>query len=151
MGSTVFSRLRGERGTLLVLALAGAWVAVIAGGFFDHSTRVYVSDIGTAVAALLAAWACYRPSHRAEGRLRWVWVLVALSAFSWGCGQVVWSWYELVRRVPVPFPSAADGGFLAAVPFAVGAMLVFPRTGSSVAGRVRALVDGLIVALSTLI
>jgi hypothetical protein len=30
-------------------------------------------------------------------------------------------------------------------------MLVFPRSGSSVAGRVRALVDGMIVALSALI
>ena len=135
----------------VVLVLAATWVAVIGGGFFDRTTRVYVSDIGTAAAALLAAWACYRASRRLTGRIRFMWILVALSAFSWGCGQVVWSWYELVRKTAVPFPSAADVGFLAAVPFAIVAMLVFPRAGSSVAGRVRALVDGLIVALSVLI
>src|SRR5436190_12078431 len=98
--------LRSEARLVVVLALVAAWLLVIGFRLFDTDVRLYVSDLGTAIAALVAAWACLRASRRAEGRLRWVWVMVGLSAFSWGSGEVVWSYYELAARTEVPFPSA---------------------------------------------
>jgi EAL domain-containing protein (putative c-di-GMP-specific phosphodiesterase class I) len=144
--------LRLEARTILVLTLTLTlgWMLVIGLGFGGKSVALYVSDIGTAVAALAAACACGFAARRAERKLRRVWILVGLSAFSWGSGQVIWAWYELIQRREVPFPSLADAGFLAAVPFAVAGMLMFPREGSSAAGRVRALIDGVIIAFSAL-
>ncbi|HST25735.1 MAG TPA: EAL domain-containing protein [Gaiellaceae bacterium] len=144
------TRLRSEAGTVAVLLLVLGWLIAIGFRVGGGTAAVYVSDIGTAVAALAAAASCSRALTRTSGRMRAVWALVGASAFSWGAGQTIWSWYELIEHRPVPFPSLADAGFLAAVPFAVAGMLVFPRTGSNAAGRVRALVDGVIIAVSAL-
>ncbi len=150
MSNVLIQRLRFESKTILVATLALGWMLVIGLGIGGSSVALYVSDLGTAVAALAAARACGLAAGKSDGRLRWVWILVGLSALSWGSGQVVWSWYELIQRREGPFPSFADAGFLAAVPFAVAGMLMFPREGSSVAGRARALIDGVIIALSAL-
>jgi diguanylate cyclase (GGDEF)-like protein/PAS domain S-box-containing protein len=150
MSNVVIRQLRFEAKTILVVTLALGWMLVIGFGIGGSGVALYVSDIGTAVAALAAARACGLAAIRSHGRLRRVWMLVGLSAFSWGSGQVIWSWYELVQRREAPFPSLADAGFLVAVPFAVAGMLMFPREGSSAAGRVRALIDGVIIALSAL-
>ena len=144
---SAFTRsVRREPIAAAAVTLAGAWLLVIGLGIGGPTTALYASDIGTAVAALAAARACWVAAAKAVGRLRLVWTLVGLSAFCWGSGQVIWSWYELIQRTEVPFPSAADIGFLAAVPFAVAGMLMFPRGGWSAAGRIRALVDGLMIA-----
>jgi diguanylate cyclase (GGDEF)-like protein/PAS domain S-box-containing protein len=151
MDSSMGSRLWAERWTIAVVAAAAGWLVTIALGIGGHQMALDVSDLGTAVAALVAARSCRRAAKRAADRaLRRVWILVGLSALSWGVGRAIWSWYELVERRPVPFPSAADAAFLAAVPLAVAGMLAFPRGGSSAAGRVRALIDGLMIAASAL-
>jgi diguanylate cyclase (GGDEF)-like protein/PAS domain S-box-containing protein len=148
---SAFTRsVRREPIAAAAVTLAGAWLLVIGLGIGGPTTALYASDIGTAVAALAAARACWVAAAKTVGRLRLVWTLVGLSAFCWGSGQVIWSWYELIQRTEVPFPSAADIGFLAAVPFAVAGMLMFPRGGWSAAGRIRALVDGVIIALAAL-
>lgn len=124
-----------------------AWLVLKIGG--DQVTTA-VDDIGEAVAALIAALSCALAARRTTGQLRRAWALLAASAASWGLGEVVWSVYEVGLGVAVPFPSAADIGFLAAIPFAIAGILSFSHTPRGTAVGVRQWLDRAIVALSLL-
>ena len=135
---------------VVAAVLAGAfvtWTALRLGG--DDAT-VAVDDIGEAVAALIAAVSCGLAAARTSRRTRLAWALFAASAASWGIGEVVWSVYEVGMGVAVPFPSAADAGFLLAIPLAVAGVFAFTSAPSRLATRGEALLAGAIIALSLL-
>jgi two-component system, sensor histidine kinase and response regulator len=121
------------------------WTALRIGG---DTTTIAVDDIGEAVAALFAAASCGLAAFRTSHRTRLAWTFFALSAASWGIGEVIWSMYEVGMGVSVPFPSAADAGFLLAIPFAVSGVFAFTSAPSRLATRGEALLAGAIVALS---
>src|SRR5260370_11929348 len=79
---------------------------------------IAVDDIGEAVAAALASAACAWASTRSTGRDKWAWALMSISTGLWAAGEFAWSYFEVVLQIPTPYPSLADVGFLAAVPFA---------------------------------
>ncbi|HEY1455276.1 MAG TPA: PAS domain-containing sensor histidine kinase [Candidatus Dormibacteraeota bacterium] len=124
-----------------------AWTMLRIGG--DQAT-IAVDDLGEALAALVATSSCWFAAYQTAGRTRLAWALLGASAFSWGAGEVVWSVYEVGMNVPVPFPSAADVGFLIAVPLTVAGVLAFTSAPSRLATRGEALLAGAIVALSLL-
>lgn len=126
-----------------LLALYIAWTSALFGG---QATTVAVEDYGQAAAAAIAALSCLFAAYRSTGRLRAGWALLAISATSWCLGELLWAIFEVNLNRPVPFPSAADAGYLGAIPFAAAALLAFPFGPSSALGRVRALLDSLIVA-----
>ena len=99
---------------------------------------------------MAAAAACARTAGASNGRYRRVWLLLACSALSWGLGQVIWSWYEFQGR-DVPFPSLADVGYLGGPIFAAAALLAVPMAAQTVAGRLRTILDGLMIASSVLL
>jgi PAS domain S-box-containing protein len=113
----------------------------------DQAT-IDIDDIGEAVAAFIAAASCGLAAVRNSGRTRTAWALFALSALSWGLGEVVWSVYQVGLGVAVPFPSAADAGFLLAIPFAVAGVFAFTSAPTRLATRSEAVLAGAIVALS---
>jgi len=119
-------------------------------GFKIGGTQVTnnVSDIAQAVPALIAAASCGWTAHRSDRRVRRAWVLIGASAASWGLGEVLWSYYGVVLGVAVPFPSAADAGFLGAIPLAVAGVLAFPSAPTRGSTRLRAVLDGTMVAFS---
>ena len=123
------------------------WTALRIGG--DAAT-VAVDDIGEAVAALMAAVSCGLAAVRTSNRTRLAWSFFAASAASWGIGEVVWSVYEVGMGVSVPFPSAADVGFLLAIPLAVAGVFAFTSAPGRLATRGEALLAGMIIALSLL-
>ena len=136
-----------------IAATAAATVSVGLAAFIAFHPLGYkavtaVDDIGEAVAALVAAGACAWASRRAVGRLRLAWTLIAVSAASWGMGEVVWSIYEVGLGVDVPFPSLADVGFLTAVPFAIAGVLAFSTQNRGTSTHWRVWLDGSIIALS---
>ncbi len=146
--------LRGWRTFTVAAACAAAvsigfvvWTSLRIGG--DQAT-IAVDDIGEAVAALLAASTCGLAAWRAGGRIRLAWALIGASAASWGTGEVIWSVYEVGLGVDVPFPSAADVGFLLAIPLAVVGIFAFTSAPSRLTSRGEALLAGAIVALSLL-
>ncbi|HEV2218252.1 MAG TPA: ATP-binding protein [Candidatus Dormibacteraeota bacterium] len=148
------SRLKTRSGRRFLVAAAVAavvsvaftiWIGFRVGG--DHSVTV-VDDLGEAIAALIAAGSCGYASRREAGRMRVAWGLLAASALSWGVGEVIWSYIEVGQGRAVPFPSAADAGYLVAIPLAVAGVLTFPSAPSRVATRAQAILDGAIVALS---
>ena len=121
-----------------------AVVGLQAGG---HTLVVAVDDIGESVAAFIAAVVCARTARRSDGQFRRGWALLAASAASWGLGQAVWSVYEVGFGIS-PFPSAADVGYLAAVPLAIFGVLSFWTAPRGTAERWRVWLDGLNIFLA---
>ena len=109
---------------------------------------IAVDDIGSAVAALVAAAACAWTAGRSKGRFRRGWALMAASAAAWFIGEVIWSLYEVVFDLTVPFPGAADAGYLLAVPLAIAGVLFFWTSPRGTAQRWRLWLDALTIALA---
>lgn len=67
---------------------------------------------------------------------------ISLGLFSWGMGQMAWSYYNIVLKTEVPYPSFADVGYILAVPFWIlGIIKLSKATGarfslSSVRGKI---------------
>jgi two-component system sensor histidine kinase/response regulator len=121
-----------------------AWVQFRIGG--DRVTIAF-DDLSELVAALLAATACASAARKTTGRQRHGWTLLAASAATWGAGQLVWSVYEIGSGA-VPYPSAADAGFLGAIPLAAAGILAFFSTPRGTSTRLRLWLDGAIVFLA---
>ena len=98
--------------------------------------------------AFLAAFACTRRGLRLRGSLRTSWVLLGASCGAWAVGQTIWTIYETGFGVEVPFPSWADAGYLAAVPLAAAGLIIMPAAAQSMAGLLRIVLDGVMVALA---
>ena len=131
------------------VALASVAYAVIVRNVLlgDHATTAF-DDFGEAVAAAIAAAACGWAATRAPGRDRLGWALMGISAGLWAAGELVWSYYEVVMGVQVPYPSLADAGFLAAVPFAIAGIRSFWGAARGTSARWRVWFDGVIVAMA---
>ena len=120
-------------------------------GWGGQATTQRFDDIGEFVLAFVAAGACAHAAFRQKGRSRAAWSLIGASAFSWGAGEVAWSYYELVLGRDAPFPSLADVGYLGAVPFAIAGVLCFPSATARAASLARKVLDGLLIAGSLLV
>jgi hypothetical protein len=131
-----------------VLVLSIAYALVLHNVYFGDRAVTALDDIGEAVAAGLAAAACAWAANKGSGRERLGWALMAISAGVWAAGEVVWSIYEVGLNVPTPYPSLADAGFLAAVPFAVLGIRAFWSAPRGTSSRWRVWFDGVIVALA---
>jgi hypothetical protein len=122
------------------------WIVLVIGG-----ARVTdaVDDLGELGAALVAAGACAVAAWRRE-TTRGGWGWLGASCLAWAVGEGVWSYYDLVRGVQVPFPSLADVGFLIAVPLAVIGLLRFPNYPRRAVDHAVGVLDGVIIAGSLL-
>jgi len=134
-------------GSAFALAVLGflVWMDLQIGG---SQVTTAVDDIGEAVAAGVAAVSCGIAATRTRRRLRRGWALLAASAAAWCLGEVVWSVYEVGLQVTVPTPSAADIGFLAAIPLAIAGVTSFANTARGTSTGLRLWLDRSIVALS---
>ena len=152
MGNSHSLRERARAQPVLTAAAvaAGAWVLWVL-LFPTQPWSRHISNLGLTAMSLVAAGECIGQARRVGGRLRWGWSLVAGSCLAWGLGMVVWTGYESIAGRDVPFPSLADLGYLAAVPLAVAALLVFPTAPQRLATQARTLVDGLVIGASLLI
>jgi len=126
--------------------LLALFAAEIAGGFGGQDAVRYVDDLGTLAAALVTAALCARAAARQRGRLRTFWGLLAAATGSWALGELLWAVYDLGLGGPVPVPSWADPAYLAAVPLAAAALLAHPSVQARSTGKVRAILDGGVIA-----
>ena len=131
--------------------LALCWLACLVLGVGGPQTTQAISNFGLIAAAGAAGITCIRTARFSSPQQQRMWRLMGLSALSWGSGQAAWTWYETVLGRDVPFPSLADVGYLAAVPLAAAALLSLPFAAQSLAGRVRQVLDGLMIAASLLL
>jgi diguanylate cyclase (GGDEF)-like protein/PAS domain S-box-containing protein len=142
-------RFAAECAGMAVLALL--WLACLVLGVGGPQTTKAISNFGLIATAASAGIACLVTARRSTPQHRRMWKLLGVSALSWGSGQAAWTWYETVLGREVPFPSLADVGYLAAVPLAAAALLSLPFAAQSLAGRVRQVLDGLMIAASLLL
>ncbi|MGI8684398.1 MAG: putative bifunctional diguanylate cyclase/phosphodiesterase [Acidimicrobiales bacterium] len=131
-------------------AFALLFLAWILGGFGSAHQRLTVSDVSFVAVALTAAVSCAMAARREQGRLRRAWILFATAYSLWSVGNLCWTYYQLAADHQ-PYPSWADVFWLAAVPFVLAGMLTFPSRPTLLSGRLRTLLDGLIVAGSLLL
>ncbi|MBJ8344164.1 bifunctional diguanylate cyclase/phosphodiesterase [Antrihabitans sp. YC2-6] len=137
---------------LCAVGVVALWCVGVFGGVLPTSTEQIVSNVGQVCAAYtagIAAFVRYRLSVRRD--LRRFWLLLSMATLAWGSGQASWSYAEIFRHDALPFPSVADIGFLALPPLAVLALLSLPVAAATTAGRFRSVLDGLLVAASTLL
>ena len=140
---------RGRGWIVAAALLAAGFVALTLTHVGGDALTQRVDDIGQIFAALSAAAGCAIAARHLRGRDRVAWSLVGSGCAMWAGGEVMWCFYELVMRVQVPFPSAADIGYLGAVPLIVAGLLTFPQIRSA-AARFRTMVDGMIICTSLL-
>src|SRR6187551_1485296 len=121
---------RERRGRLLV-ALGGGfsvgyvlYLAIAPGS--DRSVTVASDWIQCVVPLCIAAPMAAAAARRTVGRERVAWFLLAAASLAWGLGQLLWTWFEVIDGTEAPFPSWADVGFLAAVPFLLAGVAVYP-------------------------
>lgn len=129
---------------------AGAWVLWIL-LLPTHAWSKHISNIGLSIMPLVAAAQCAVQARGVIGRLRRGWFLLAGGCLAWGLGMAVWTGYESIGGRDVPFPSAADFGYLATVPLVVAALLVFPTAPQRMVAQVRTVLDGLVIGASLLV
>ncbi len=134
----------------LAATATAAFIAWIVFGIGGDGPTTAVDDIGEAVAAAAAAVSCALAARGSQGRVRMAWALIGVSAASWTVGEIIWSVYEVGMGIQVPFPSAADGGFLLAIPFAIAGVFAFTYAPSRFTTRGEAVLAGAIVAMSLL-
>ena len=122
-----------------------AWAALLVLEAGGPTVAQALSNFGQAAAAFAAAAGCALAARRDIAHRR-TWALLGAAVLSWGAGQVLWTWYESILGRDVPFPSLADLGYLGLIPLAVAALVSLPAGTVSVAGRIRTVLDGLMIA-----
>jgi signal transduction histidine kinase len=121
-----------------------ALLGLLVAGLFAVTAGVEAQGLCQAVVLLGAALCLGRALLvRAE---RAGWLLIGLGFASWGAGDLYFL-LALDHLADVPMPSAADAGYLALVPLAVGGVLLLARS-SGVRPTGTVWLDGLIAGLS---
>jgi hypothetical protein len=135
----------GLRASTWAAILLAAFVAAIGSGLGGETAVRYLDDLATASAALVAMVLCGQAAGRHGGRLRLSWGLLAVALGLWSLGELIWAYYDLLLREPVPVPSWADVGYLGAIPFAAAGLLAQPALRARAAGKTRSVLDGLVI------
>jgi hypothetical protein len=114
---------------LLFLGLGfvtAAYVGMLMVSPGGHDRTIDMSDIVMTLAASVASLSCALTGRRHAGGMRAFWWLLAAACAAWATGEAIWSWYEVVRGVEVPYPSWADVGYLTGTPLAIAAFVCHP-------------------------
>jgi hypothetical protein len=106
--------------TPFVLQLAG-W----SGGGLGEELRLYVGNVSKLLFLVLAAFGAARSAaaFEADNPMRTTWRMMAAGLTTFVGGQAVLFTYQVLLRLPSPFPSAADAFFLASYPFFLAALV----------------------------
>ena len=128
-----------------------SWASVLVFHVGSALDRQWFSNLSLCAMPFIAAVVCWHRALRETGKARRPWIFLGAAAFSWSCGQMVWTYYESFVGREVPFPSYADLGYLLAVPLLVAGLLLFSSGPRQAAGVVRTVLDGLVVATGLLL
>ncbi|MDQ3709141.1 MAG: response regulator [Actinomycetota bacterium] len=75
---------------------------------------------------------------------------MSIAMLMWVTAATIWFWFGVTRDHVFPFPSVADIGFVGYAVPAAAALVAFPRESQLLVSRLRALMDGLVIATSVL-
>lgn len=134
----------------LASLISGLYVAVflvwVIAGPGTARQRTIISDIAPLPLGPGAAFCAWRAGlSRLPSRGRRGWNVIALALLSWGLGDLLWCFLEVVLN-QAPFPSVADAFYLGFYPILVcGLVLVAPEVPRNT--RVRNVLDALTVTV----
>jgi len=132
-----------------VSALVTAAVAIFLGVNSATGLDQDVGNLAQLLSSLVAGLACASAARRG-GPDRRGWVLLSVAMLVWTAAATIWFWFGITRDHTYPFPSIADIGFLGYAVPAAAALVAFPRESVLLVSRFRALLDGLVIAMSVL-
>jgi diguanylate cyclase (GGDEF)-like protein len=136
------------RRALTVLLLGGTALVILhdwlglGGSSFDFTAGGPLYD-AVVIATGLACLARAATFERERGG----WLLIGLAIFSWGAGEVYWTWF-ILDNPAAPYPSPADVAYLAYYPLAYAGLAKLVRARAHELNW-RRWMDGLIAALGT--
>lgn len=134
-------------GVMAVVGLFALWLGMSLGG--PNATRDF-DDLATVGVAAAAAISCGVAARHHDGKARRFWRLLAAALVAWTFGEAAWAYYDFALGGNVPVPSYADIGYIGAIPLAVAALLAHPGNYGSRRMRVRAALDGFVLATALL-
>jgi signal transduction histidine kinase len=153
-GATADSRQpRRVRGWVLLAGVGGVALAAVTAAILVRPgplTRA-IDDCASPVFYSVAGACGLAAAFRQRGRPRVAYLLVAGCCFLLGLGDAIWAYYEVALRQSNPFPSAADIAYLASTPLAILGIALIPAAPTRHAARVRAVLDGSLIAGSLLL
>ncbi len=138
--------LQASAAAVLILAAYAACAAL------DWPSRHAVEMVSTLIFPPLGGviLALAAPLARsAQGRSRAAWTAMTIGFVLWTSAEIIWAFYTLADTTS-PFPSLADGAYLAYMPIMAGALLLFP-SGRSWRHQTGVVLDGLILTGSFLV
>src|SRR4051812_16742889 len=149
------------------LTVAGVAVSAVlvadSSGLLGERAAIALDDAAQLAGGLFASVCCGLGARRTGGVRRNWRRLMAIGMLGWSIGQLVWSYYQVFKRTPLPSPSWADVGYLTMPVFALAALLAIaangiaaqrrqlPAAGSGVRSRVVLVLDGLVIVGSMLV
>lgn len=123
-------------------------VFAVSGLDVEPATRAFIGDaafLPPGILVALLAWrAATAPGLPRPARRAWTWL--GLSYVSFWAGDALYFWFDQVTH-EVPYPSLADGAYLAYYPFLLAGLFSFPRILRSRIERLRFGLDAATVAL----
>lgn len=132
-------RLLGLAGVMVAYAVS-LTVVTVAHPFHGLSFLA-VTDIAGVIPPFVAALLALIAADRADDEAHVGWLLIGLGCLFWGMGEATWTFYEVVLGREVPFPSAADVGYLAMLPPTALGVIFFSSEGRRLANS-RSTLDG---------
>jgi hypothetical protein len=153
-GSLTVVPEEGRSGAGLLFLGVGVATAAFVGMLMmspgGHDRTIQASDIVMTLAASIASLSCALTGRRHAGAMRAFWWLLAAACAAWATGEAIWSWYEVIRGVEVPYPSWADVGYLIGTPLAVAAFACHPAARGVHQRRLVPLLDAIAAATALL-
>ena len=131
----------------VVIGIGLAYCVGMAFGWGSPRSAAIVGSVGQVIVLPIAGVSLMRAGQRSRGTQRAMWLFLSSSSFAYFAGQLVWSYYQVIKSTTAPYPSWADVGFVALYPLAF-AGLAFRSHRQS--GRITTVLDGLLIAASAL-
>jgi diguanylate cyclase len=128
--------------TAVVLLVFACWLLF---GWDGPATIAVISPLGSLTFTLFAFACTGTAAFTTTGRARVAWGGLALALLAWSMGNAVWAYYAMVHDSLPPASRVADVAYLFPTVI-VCAAWTMTITGEGRLGRVRPLLDGLIVA-----
>ena len=122
-----------------------AWVVWGGGGERQRTVLSDLAFLPVAPTAAVYAWRASRAGALTPSSRR-AWRLIALALLSWGLGDLVWCFLEVVLDES-PFPSVADAFYLAYYPILLAGLVAIGSDLHARTGRIRILLDSLTVTV----
>lgn len=138
--------MRAQRRAAVMTVLVALFAVLLVRRTGGARVTTVVDDLATLAAAMFATGAAAWRATRLQGRARASWALMASGFGAAALGEGIWGWFELVAHRDTPFPSVADVAYLTFPVLALLALLLRPSPALLGQGRLRTVLDGLLVA-----